>query len=86
MQEEVEDQMDTVEAYEMINGMCEDERVKRVKHIWGECQDARYLPLEEEKVMRYTKLQQNHCMFNRGKSTLCIVNSNKACISTELTI
>ena len=40
--------------------------------------------MEEEKGMRYTKLQQNHCINNRGKSTICIVNSNKACISTEL--
>ena len=30
MQEEVEDQMDTVEVYEMMNGMCEDEGVKEL--------------------------------------------------------
>ena len=34
--------------------------------------------------MRYTKLQQNHCMNNRGKSTFCTVNSNDTCISTAL--
>ena len=34
--------------------------------------------------MRYTKLQQNHYMNNRDKSLFYILNSNKACISTEL--
>ena len=33
---------------------------------------------------RYTMLQQNHCMENRGKSTFCIVNSNKTYTSTVL--
>ena len=28
MQVEIEDQQDTVEAYEMMNGMCQDEEVK----------------------------------------------------------
>ena len=34
--------------------------------------------------MRYTRLQQNHCMKNRDKSNFCIVDSNKACISADL--
>ena len=34
--------------------------------------------------MRYTKLQQNHCMDNRGKSNFHIANSKKACVSNEL--
>ena len=36
MQEEVEDQMNTVEVYKMMTEMCEDERVI-VKLITGEC-------------------------------------------------
>ena len=42
----------------------------------GKSQDNRFLPLEEEKGMRCTKLQQNHCMNNRSKSSFCTVNSN----------
>ena len=39
--------------------------------------------------MRYTELQHNHCINNKGKSSFCIVNSNsvnsnKTCITTEL--
>ena len=37
MQEEIENQMDTFEVYEMMNGMCEDEGVKELKLIRGEC-------------------------------------------------
>ena len=55
MQEEVKDQMDTVEVYAMMNGTYENEGVKPIR---GECQDTRYLPLEEERGMRYTKLQK----------------------------
>ena len=60
MQDEV-DKMDLVETYEMMNGMCEDERM-RIKIIRDECQDTRYLPLKEERGMRCTELQHNHCM------------------------
>ena len=85
LQEEV-DQMDTVEAYMMMNGMCEDERVKLIR---GEYQDTRYLLLEEERGMKYTEPIYNHCMNNRGKLSFGIVHSNtvnsdKACVSTEL--
>ena len=48
---------------------------ERVKLVSGECQDIGHLPLEEEKGMRYIKLQQNHCMKNIGKSAFYIVNS-----------
>ena len=48
-----------------------------------EDQDTRYLPLEEERGMTYTNLQQNHYMNNRGKPSLCIVIRH-ACISPEL--
>ena len=57
---------------------------ERVKLIRGEFQDTRGVLLEEERLMRYNKLQQNHCMNNRDKSTFCIVNINMACISIEL--
>ena len=68
----------------MINGMCEDEGMKELKPTGGECQDTRYLLLEEERGIRDTKIKQNYCMKNRCKSAFCIVNSNKACVSTEL--
>ena len=44
MQEGV-DKIDTVEAYDMMNGMCNDEKVK-VNLIRGECQGTGHLPLE----------------------------------------
>ena len=47
MQEEVEDQKDIVEAYEMMNGMCE--RRKQLKCTRCKCQDTRDFPLEEER-------------------------------------
>ena len=84
MQEEVDDQMDKVEVYQIINGMCRDEGMKELKFIRGECQDTRFLPMEEKRGMRCTKLQQNHCMNKIGKSTFCIVNSNEVCTSTQL--
>ena len=34
--------------------------------------------------MKYTKLQENHCMNDRGTSSFCSVNSNKPCVSTKL--
>ena len=39
-----------------MNGMCEDEGSKRVKLIKGEYEDTRYLLLEEERGMKYTRL------------------------------
>ena len=83
MQEEAEYQMDTVEAYKLLNRMYEES--ENVKLIKGEYQDTRFLPLSEERGMKYTELQQSHCMNNRVKSSFCLVNSPKACISTELT-
>ena len=44
-QEEVEDLKDTIDVYEVMNGMCDDEGVKDIR---GECQDTRYLPLERK--------------------------------------
>ena len=41
--------MDTIEVYEMMNGMCEEEGVKELKLITYECQDTRDLFLEEER-------------------------------------
>ena len=34
--------------------------------------------------MKYTKLQQKHYINNSHKSSFCIVNSNKACLSNQL--
>ena len=39
---------------------------------------------EDERKVKYTKLQQIQSMNSEGKSTFCIVNSDMACISTEL--
>ena len=49
----------------------------------GECSSTRCLPLKDEREMIYTKLQAQ-CMKSKGESTVYIVNSDKACISTEL--
>ena len=65
--------MDMVEAYDMMNGMCED---KRVKLIRDECQATRDLPLANKRGMKYIELQKNHCMNNRGKTSFCIIKSN----------
>ena len=46
MQEEAEDQMDTVGVYKMMDGMCEGGKLIR-----DECQETEYLPLGEEKGM-----------------------------------
>ena len=82
MQEETEDWMETVEAYEMTGGMCKDKGVKDLKLIMSECPNTRDLTLEEKRDMRYATLSQNQCMNNRGESIFCIVNSKKVCIST----
>ena len=40
--------------------------------------------MKDEREVTYTKLQDTQCMNNKGESTFCIANSDKACISTEL--
>ena len=46
--------MDIVEAYEMMNGMCEDERGKELNVLGMNVNDTRYLLPEEKIGMRYT--------------------------------
>ena len=76
--------MDKIEVSEMMNGMCEDEGVKELNLESVNVKDTKDLPLGEERGISYNKLQQNHCMNNRTESMFCIVNSNKARISTVL--
>ena len=50
--------MDSVEAYWMMNGMCEDEGVKKVKLIRDKCQDTRESSKEVARGLRCTKLNK----------------------------
>ena len=42
--------------------------MEELKPIRGECQDITDLPMEDEKEMTYTKLQQAQCMNSKKKS------------------
>ena len=42
------------------------------------------MPPKDERGVTYAKLQQSQYMHRTGKSTFCIVNSDKTCISNEL--
>ena len=79
MQEKVEDQMNTVEVYKMVNGMSKYEGVKQLNLKGANVKTPEICPWKRD-----AKQKQNHCMNNRGRSTFCIINSNKACMSTEL--
>ena len=68
----------------MMTGRCEDQEGKELKLMRGECNNTRGLPLEDESDVIYTGPQQTQCMRSKDKSTCCIDNSDKACISTEL--
>ena len=85
MQEEAGGQLDIIiETHEMMTGMCEDEEVEELNLKRGEYQDTRGLPQEDKKEVEYTKLQQTQCMNGKGKSSFCIVNSDRAYIATKL--
>ena len=55
MQGEARDQMDTVEAYEMMTAISEDE-MEGFKFISGECQGIYRFTQEDERKMTHTKL------------------------------
>ena len=50
----------------------------------SECQYARDLPLDDENEAIYIRLQKVQCISSKGKSSFCIINSHKTCISTEV--
>ena len=58
IQKEVEDQMDAVEAYAMINGMCKDEGVKQLNLSGVNVETPAPCPWKRKGGIRYAKLQQ----------------------------
>ena len=69
----------TVEACEMMTGMCKDE-VKELSVYRVNVKDTRDLPLEDEREVTYTKLPQTQCMNSKDKLNF----NDKACESAKL--